>query len=118
MKLVFLVDARPQFIKEAVVNKAVREAGALRYILVHSCQHYDFNMSGAFFEELGIPQPDYYLGVGSGRYAVQTAYAMCKFEEVPVKEKPDMVAVYGDAPPHCRSARRGETPYPNPNSSR
>lgn len=95
-KIISLVGARPQFIKEAVVNKAAREAGARRHILVHSGQHYDFNMSGAFFEELGIPQPDYYLGVGSGSHAVQTADAMCKFEDVLIKEKPDMVMVYGD----------------------
>ena len=95
-KIVSLVGARPQFIKEAVVNKAVRERGAWRHVLVHSGQHYDFNMSGTFFEELGIPNPDYFLGVGSGSHAVQTADAMCKFEEVLLKEKPDMVMVYGD----------------------
>lgn len=96
MNMLSLVGARPQFIKEAVVNKAVRESGAWRHVLVHSGQHYDFNMSGTFFEELGIPKPDYYLGVGSGSHAVQTADAMCKFEEVLLKEKPDMVIVYGD----------------------
>lgn len=96
MKVVSLVGARPQFIKEAVVSHAVRERCAWQHILVHSGQHYDFNMSGTFFEELGIPQPDYYLGVGSGTHAVQTAEAMCKFEEVLLKEKPDLVLVYGD----------------------
>ena len=96
MKTVSLVGARPQFIKEAVVSNAVRERCAWQHILVHSGQHYDFNMSGTFFEELGIPKPDYYLGVGSGTHAVQTADAMCKFEEVLYKEKPDLVLVYGD----------------------
>ncbi len=95
-KIVSLVGARPQFIKEAVVNKAVRDTNAWRHVLVHSGQHYDFNMSGTFFDELGIPKPDYFLGVGSGSHAVQTADAMCKFEEVLLKEKPDLVMVYGD----------------------
>ena len=95
-KVVSLVGARPQFIKEAVVNKAVRDTNMWHHILVHSGQHYDFNMSGTFFEELGIPKPDYFLGVGSGSHAVQTADAMCKFEDVLLKEKPDMVMLYGD----------------------
>ena len=96
MKIVSLVGARPQFIKEAVVNKAVRDTNAWHHVLVHSGQHYDFNMSGTFFDELGIPKPDYFLGVGSGSHAVQTADAMCKFEDVLLKEKPDLVMVYGD----------------------
>ena len=96
MKVVSLVGARPQFIKEAVVNKAVRESNAWSHVLVHSGQHYDFNMSGTFVDELGIPKPDYFLGVGSGSHAVQTADAMCKFEEVLLKEKPDLALVYGD----------------------
>ena len=96
MKIVSLVGARPQFIKEAVINRTVRENNAWHHILVHSGQHYDFNMSGTFFDELGIPKPDYFLGVGSGSHAEQTADAMCKFEDVLLKEKPDMVMLYGD----------------------
>ncbi|MDO4988189.1 MAG: UDP-N-acetylglucosamine 2-epimerase (non-hydrolyzing) [Synergistes sp.] len=96
MKVVSLVGARPQFIKEAVVNNAVRQQNAWQHILVHSGQHYDFNMSGAFFEELGIPKPDHYLGVGSGSHAAQTADALIKFEDVLRSEKPDLVMVYGD----------------------
>ena len=96
LTIISLVGARPQFIKEAIVNQVIRESNAWHHILVHSGQHYDFNMSGTFFDELGIPQPDYFLGVGSGSHAVQTAEAMCKFEEVLIKEKPDMVIVYGD----------------------
>lgn len=96
MKVISLVGARPQFIKEAVVNRVIRERSAWKHILVHSGQHYDFNMSGTFFDELGIPQPNYFLGVGSGSHAVQTADAICKFEEVLIKEKPDMVMLYGD----------------------
>ncbi|MBQ0054837.1 MAG: UDP-N-acetylglucosamine 2-epimerase (non-hydrolyzing) [Synergistaceae bacterium] len=96
LKVVSLVGARPQFIKEAVLNKAIREKNAWQHILVHSGQHYDFNMSGTFFDELGIPKPNYYLGVGSGSHAVQTADALIKFENVLTKEKPDLVLVYGD----------------------
>lgn len=96
MKVVSLVGARPQFIKEAVINHIVQDVIAWTHVLVHSGQHYDFNMSGKFFEELGIPRPDYSLGVGSGSHAEQTADAMIKFEQVLLKEKPDMVLLYGD----------------------
>lgn len=96
MKVVSLVGARPQFIKEAVVNRAIKDRDAWNHVLVNSGQHYDFNMAGTFFDELGIPKPDYNLGVGSGSHAVQTADAMCKFEEVLRQEKPDMVMLYGD----------------------
>lgn len=95
-KVVSLVGARPQFIKEAVISRAVRETAAWKHVLVHSGQHYDFNMSGAFFEELGIPKPDYFMGVGSGSHAAQTADAMVRFEDILTKEKPDMALVYGD----------------------
>ena len=61
-------------------------------VLVHTGQHYDFDMSGVFFKKLGLPKPDYYLGVGSGSHGEQTV----KIEKVLVKEKPDFVMVYGD----------------------
>lgn len=96
MKIISLVGARPQFIKEAVVSRVVHKNNAWKHILVHSGQHYDFNMSGTFFDELGIPKPDYYMGVGSGTHATQTADAMCKFEDILLNEKPDMVLLYGD----------------------
>ena len=95
-KILSLIGARPQFIKEAVINSAVRKASAWRHVLVHSGQHYDFNMSGTFFEELGIPKPDYYMGIGSGSHAEQTADAMVKFEKILTDEHPDMVLLYGD----------------------
>lgn len=96
LKVISLVGVRPQFIKEAVISKVVHKNNAWNHVLVHSGQHYDFNMSSTFFDELGIPKPDYFLGVGSGSHAVQTAEAMCKFEEVLLKEKPELVIVYGD----------------------
>jgi len=95
-KVISLVGARPQFIKEAVVSEAVRKAGAWDHVLVNSGQHYDFNMAGTFFNELNIPVPKYNMGVGSGTHAEQTADAMCKFEKILLEEKPDMVLLYGD----------------------
>lgn len=96
LKVLSLVGARPQFIKEAVVNEAVRKVGAWEHVLVNSGQHYDFNMAGTFFDELNIPVPKYNMGVGSGTHAEQTADAMCKFEKIIIHEKPDLVLLYGD----------------------
>lgn len=96
MKIVSLVGARPQFVKEAMLGHAVRKAQAWRHVLVHSGQHYDLNMSDIFFEELGLPQPDYHLGIGSGSHAAMTAAAMIGIEDVLLKEHPDALLVYGD----------------------
>ena len=68
LKIVTIIGARPQFIKAAVVSRALRNKRGLREVLVHTGQHYDRNMSGQFFDELDIPRPDYNLGVGSGSY--------------------------------------------------
>ena len=95
-KVLSLVGARPQFIKEAVINEAVRNADAWDHVLVNSGQHYDFNMAGTFFDELGIPVSRYNMGVGSGTHAEQTAEAMCKFEKILTIEKPDIILLYGD----------------------
>jgi UDP-N-acetylglucosamine 2-epimerase (non-hydrolysing) len=95
-KVVSLVGARPQFIKEAVIGAEVRRQNAWNHILVHSGQHYDANMSDIFFTELSMKQPDYFLGVGSGLHGKQTAEVLTKFEELLLNEKPDLVLVYGD----------------------
>ncbi|MBL3538284.1 non-hydrolyzing UDP-N-acetylglucosamine 2-epimerase [Aminivibrio sp.] len=95
-KVVSLVGARPQFIKEAVIGAEVRRRNAWNHILVHSGQHYDANMSDIFFTELDMKQPDYFLGVGSGFHGKQTAEVLIKFEDLLLKEKPDLVLVYGD----------------------
>jgi len=95
-KIVSLVGARPQFIKEAVVGAEARRRNAWRHVLVHSGQHYDANMSDVFFHELDMKQPDHFLGVGSGSHARQTADVLVKFEALLLEEKPDMVLVYGD----------------------
>ena len=95
-KVVSLVGARPQFIKEAVIGAEVRRQNAWNHILVHSGQHYDANMSDIFFTELDMKKPDYFLGVGSGLHGRQTAEVLTKFEELLLNEKPDIVRVYGD----------------------
>ena len=91
-----VVGARPQFIKLAAMHKAIQKDGTLRHIIVHSGQHYNFDMSGQFFEELQIPKPDYNLEIGSGHHVFQMAKCMTGLVDVFEKEKPDMVLVYGD----------------------
>ena len=95
MKILSLIGARPQFIKEAIVGAELRKAG-IDEVLVNTGQHYDANMSDVFIKGLSIKTPDYNLGVGSGSHAYQTAITMLRLEEVALKEKPDMIMVYGD----------------------
>jgi len=95
MKVVTIVGARPQFIKAAPASKALRVKGH-HEILIHTGQHYDYGMSKVFFEELGIPEPDQNLGVGSGSHGWQTGQMLLKIEAVLQADKPDWVLVYGD----------------------
>jgi UDP-N-acetylglucosamine 2-epimerase len=95
MKVLSIVGARPQFIKAAVVSKRIRTSG-FEERLLHTGQHYDFNMSEVFFQELSLPKPDYFLGIGSGRHGEQTARMLAGIEKVLLKEDPDVVLVYGD----------------------
>jgi UDP-N-acetylglucosamine 2-epimerase len=95
MKVVSIVGARPQFIKAAPVSRALRELGH-EEILIHTGQHYDYGMSQVFFEELGIPEPDANLGVGSGSHGEQTGRILIRLETVLLSQKPDWVIVYGD----------------------
>ena len=94
MKVVSIIGARPQFIKCAPVSRALRHVA--REVVVHTGQHYDDRMSGVFFRELGIADPDYHLGVGSGTHGQQTGDMLKGVEEILLKEVPDMVLVYGD----------------------
>lgn len=96
MKLIGVVGARPNFMKIAPLAKALEGHPAVQFILLHTGQHYDEKMSGLFFEELGIKQPDIYLGVGSNTHARQVADIMVKFEDVCQQEKPDAIMVVGD----------------------
>ena len=97
MKIINVVGARPNFMKMAPIIKAMnRHPDEIEHLLVHTGQHYDEKMSKSFFIDLGMPRPDIDLGVGSGSHAVQTAAVMVKFEQVCLKEKPDLVIVVGD----------------------
>ncbi|MDF1543455.1 MAG: UDP-N-acetylglucosamine 2-epimerase, partial [Anaerosomatales bacterium] len=93
----FIAGARPNFMKLAPIIKAVDEnMEEIEYRIVHTGQHYDANMSDIFFRELGIPEPDYNLEVGSGSHAEQTARVMVAYEKVLLKDRPDLVVVVGD----------------------
>ena len=94
MKIASIVGARPQFIKAAPVSRKLRRLH--REVLIHTGQHYDYFLSQIFFDELGIPVPDYNLGVGSATHGRQTGEMLAKVEEVLLKERPDWVLVYGD----------------------
>lgn len=92
--IVTVVGARPQFIKCAPVSRALREKCS-EYI-IHTGQHYDQNMSSVFFQELGIPEPDINLQVGSGGHGEQTGKMLMGIEEILLKQNPQLVLVYGD----------------------
>jgi len=102
MKLMIIVGARPNFMKAAPILSAAKAANLssnaadMEVILVHTGQHYDEAMSASFFNDLGLPKPDVYLGVGSGSHAAQTAEIMRRFEEVILSEQPDVMIVVGD----------------------
>jgi UDP-GlcNAc3NAcA epimerase len=106
MKILTIVGARPQFVKAAVVSRAISNfntlelshsrTSQLQEILVHTGQHFDANMSQVFFDEMDIPQPGYNLGIGGGSHGQNTGRMIEKIEEVLLKEKPDRVLVYGD----------------------
>lgn len=96
MHVVSVVGARPQFIKAAVVSRALAATGQVRESLLHSGQHYDQGMSGQFFEELEIPEPAWNLGIGSGPHGQQTGRMLEAMEAVFLQARPDLVLVYGD----------------------
>lgn len=94
MKIVTVVGARPQFIKAAAGSRQLRKEHV--EILVHTGQHFDDNMSAVFFREMGIPEPDYNLGVSGGTHAQMTAKMLIGIEEILIKEEPNALLVYGD----------------------
>lgn len=103
MKLLSIVGARPQFVKAAMICRAVREHNRaakaqdrIRHRLVHTGQHYEHAMSGVFFEQLPLPKPHHYLGVASGPHGAQTGVMLQRIEETLLKERPDITLVYGD----------------------
>ncbi len=94
MKVVSVVGARPEFIQAAPVSRALRTRH--REVLVHTGQHYDYEMSAVFFQELGLPASDYNLGVGSGPHGQQTGEILARMEQVLLDVQPDWVLVRGD----------------------
>jgi len=102
LKILSVVGARPNFMKIAAISEAIREYNAssrtavIEHVLVHTGQHYDANMSDMFFNDLELPSPNLFLGVGSGSHSVQTARIMEGFEKVLLAENPDIVIVVGD----------------------
>ena len=98
IKLLTVIGARPQIIKAAAISRAVKNhfADQIEEKILHTGQHYDNNMSQVFFDELGIPAPDYNLGVGSGSHGVQTAKMIAGIEEVLTSEHFDGIILYGD----------------------
>jgi UDP-N-acetylglucosamine 2-epimerase (non-hydrolysing) len=95
-RIVAVVGARPNFMKVAPIWRELEKTGAYELSLVHTGQHYDDNMSKVFFDDLRLPRPDVYLGVGSGSHAEQTGKVMIQFEAVVTDRKPDLVVVVGD----------------------
>ena len=98
IKIVTIIGARPQIIKAAALSRAIKEkfSNEIEEVIVHTGQHYDENMSQVFFDELGIPAPDYNLGVGSGKHGAQTSKMIEGIEEILLNENPDYLVVYGD----------------------
>lgn len=100
MKIVTVLGARPQFIKAGSVSREIlhqSEAGAdIEEVIIHTGQHYDSNMSDVFFDEMQIPKPNYYLGIGGKSHGAMTGQMIEKIEEILVKEQPDWLMVYGD----------------------
>lgn len=94
MKILTVVGARPQFIKAAAGSRQIRKEH--QEILVHTGQHFDDNMSAVFFREMGIPEPDYNLGISGGSHAQMTAKMLVGIEEILIKETPHALLVYGD----------------------
>lgn len=94
MKVASIIGVRPQFVKASVVSRELRKKH--KEVLIHTGQHYDYQMHKIFFDQLNIPEPDYHLNIGSGSHEYQTGEMLKKIEDVLIKEKPDIVLTYGD----------------------
>jgi UDP-N-acetylglucosamine 2-epimerase (non-hydrolysing) len=96
-RILSVVGARPNYMKVAPLHRALAAYGErVEHMLVHTGQHYDAELSDIFFEELRLPPPVHFLGVGSGTHAEQTARVMLAFEPVCMELHPDLVVVVGD----------------------
>jgi len=96
MKILTVVGARPQFVKAAAVSRILRQYNHVNELLVHTGQHFDANMSDVFFEEMNIPQPDYFLEINNLTHGAMTGRMLEQLEQVMSSEKPNAVLVYGD----------------------
>jgi len=96
MKILTILGARPQFIKAGTVSREIAKYEDIEEVIVHTGQHYDANMSDIFFDEMKIPKPNYFLGIGGKTHGAMTGQMIEKIEEVCFKEKPDWILVYGD----------------------
>jgi UDP-N-acetylglucosamine 2-epimerase (non-hydrolysing) len=96
MEILHVVGTRPNFVKLAPVQSALKRLSRIKQVVVHTGQHYDLNMSRSFFHQLDIPEPDMNLGVGSGSHSDQTAKVMTRLEPMITGHRPDVVLVYGD----------------------
>lgn len=96
MKIVSIVGARPQFVKAAVLSRKMRELTDWKQVMVHTGQHFDENMSEAFFREMQLPTPDHYLDIHSLPHGAMTGRMLEKVESLLQDERPDLVLVYGD----------------------
>ncbi|MEW5797657.1 MAG: UDP-N-acetylglucosamine 2-epimerase (non-hydrolyzing) [Bacteroidota bacterium] len=94
-KIISVVGARPNFMKIAPLYKILKD-GPVQHLICHTGQHYDEKMSKVFFDDLELPHPDFYLGVGGGTITEQTAHVMLAFDKIVQKEKPDLIVVVGD----------------------
>ena len=95
-KIHLIVAARPNYMKIAPLFHSLKNEDWIEPILIHTGQHYDYNMSESFFNDLGLPEPDVYLNVGSGTHAEQTSKVMLGYENVCLEAPPDLVVVVGD----------------------
>ena len=95
MKIATILGTRPEIIKMAPIIAEINQRG-IDHFIIHTGQHYDYNMSDIFFEELNIPKPDYNLGISGGSHGKMTGRMMEAIEEVMLKETPDVLLVYGD----------------------
>ncbi len=96
MKILTILGARPQFIKAGSVSREIAKHDGVQEVIVHTGQHYDANMSDVFFDEMKIPKPGYFLGVGGKSHGAMTGQMIEKIEEVLIAEQPDLLLVYGD----------------------
>jgi UDP-GlcNAc3NAcA epimerase len=96
MKILTIIGARPQFVKASVVSASIKEGSKFEEVIVHTGQHFDKNMSEIFFDELGLPQPNYNLKINGGNHGEMTGRMLVSIEEVVLKERPNLLLVYGD----------------------